>query len=580
MRKPIVLAVPCAGRTSYPSVPLSTEDEESISQRITRITNDIADLKQFYNIEISPKRHAQLELYCKNETAALKAVPFSACNHDTKIDYLLLKNYLRRFLSQLELTASKNAEIKPLTPFSPKIIQLCESRQAIKPVRAQSAAEEIHAVNKSVNEITSKIAAGKMKVDKLVAYRAAQAIDQLHTHIKEWFEFYNGYDPLFTWWVKEPFGKLDGNLLGYARAVREKLVGGNEGTIVGQPIGPAALLSELKAEQIAYTPDEILKIGEKEYEWCLKEMMKASEELGYGSDWKAALEYVKESYVPPGEQVSLIRDLSAEAVDYVQKHDMITLPPISHLWRTFMIPPAQQAVSPFFLGGRSMWISYPTDEMEHEGKMMSMRGNNPHFSRSTVFHELLPGHHLQSYMSKRYKTHRGLFSTPFWIEGWSFYWELILWDRNFASSPEDRIGMLFWHMHRCARIVFSFKFHMGEMTPEECVDLLVEQVGHERANAEGEVRRSLNGDYPPLYQAAYMLGALQFYALRKEVVDEHGGRDTGEAALLQEKTFHDWVMKENGMPIELLRALLKNEKLSDDFSPTWRFYDGIDRSKK
>jgi hypothetical protein len=28
--------------------------------------------------------------------------------------------------------------------------------------------------------------------------------------------------------------------------------------------------------------------------------------------------------------------------------------------------------------------------MEHDFKLMSMRGNNPHFNRATVHHELIP----------------------------------------------------------------------------------------------------------------------------------------------------------------------------------------------
>ena len=57
---------------------------------------------------------------------------------------------------------------------------------------------------------------------------------------------------------------------------------------------------------------------------------------------------------------------------------------------------------PFFLGGDSIQVSYPTNTMDHEAKLMSMRGNNPHFSRSTVFHELIPGHNLQFYYNKRH----------------------------------------------------------------------------------------------------------------------------------------------------------------------------------
>jgi hypothetical protein len=53
-------------------------------------------------------------------------------------------------------------------------------------------------------------------------------------------------------------------------------------------------------------------------------------------------------------------------------------------------------------------------------------------------------------------------------------------------------------MHRCARIVFSLSFHLGKMTPRECIDYLVRRVGHERDNATAEVRRSFAGrDAPP-----------------------------------------------------------------------------------
>ena len=44
------------------------------------------------------------------------------------------------------------------------------------------------------------------------------------------------------------------------------------------------------------------------------------------------------------------------------------------------------------------------------------------------------------------------------------------------------------------------------MTPEQAIQALVDTVDFERANAEGEVRRSFNGSYSPLYQAGYMLG--------------------------------------------------------------------------
>ena len=61
-----------------------------------------------------------------------------------------------------------------------------------------------------------------------------------------------------------------------------------------------------------------------------------------------------------------------------------------------------------------------------------------------MHHELIPGHHLQHYMLPRYRPYRSLFETPFWIEGWALYWEMLLWDLDFAHGPEDRVGMLFF----------------------------------------------------------------------------------------------------------------------------------------
>jgi uncharacterized protein (DUF885 family) len=121
--------------------------------------------------------------------------------------------------------------------------------------------------------------------------------------------------------------------------------------------------------------------------------------------------------------------------------------------------------------------------------------------------------------------------------------------------------MLFWRMHRTARIIFSLGFHLGTMTPQEAVDFLVEKVGHERFSAEGEVRRSFNGSYSPLYQVAYMIGGLQFRALHRELVQS--GKMTNRA-------FHDSICKLGRIPIEMVRASLVAQPLTREAQ--WKFY--------
>lgn len=548
----------------------SYEPRESIQQRIERVTEDLGNLKDFYNIGISPTRRARLAKYYEAEFAGLEKEQFDDLDQQGKVDYLLLKNYLESELRQLDLDAAKNAKVEGLLSFAPIIVQLCEDRQQMKPIDGKLAAQTLSKLAKEIEKIQTEVLGGKDqgKVDKFSAFRAAGVVNSLRSLLKEWFGFFKGYDPLFSWWVGEPYRSVDKALERLYPVIRQKLVGiepGDDDAIVGEPIGRDGLLHDLDVEKIPYTPEELINIANVEYEWCETEMKKAANSIGFGDDWRQALEYVKNLYVEPGKQPGLVRNLAVEATEYVKKHDLVTVPEVcEETYRMFMMSPARQKVNPFFLGGEDIIVSYPTDSMDHEAKLMSLRGNNVHFARATVFHEMIPGHHLQLFMNARHRAYRQLFDTPFSVEGWAFYWEMVLWDKEtWVKTAENRIGMLFWRMHRCARIIFSLKFHLGQMTPQECIDLLVEWVGHERATAEGEVRRSFNGDYRPLYQVGYMIGGLQLYALRKELVD------TG---VMTEKQFHDRRLRENEMPIELLRALFKDQPLTENFKSSWKFY--------
>jgi hypothetical protein len=108
--------------------------------------------------------------------------------------------------------------------------------------------------------------------------------------------------------------------------------------------------------------------------------------------------------VEPGKQTDLVRDLTREAISFVAEHQLVTVPPLAkETWQMFMMSPELQKMNPFFLGGECIIVSYPTYEMNHEDKLMRMRGNNIHFSRATVFHEMIPGHHLKMHMITRHR---------------------------------------------------------------------------------------------------------------------------------------------------------------------------------
>jgi uncharacterized protein (DUF885 family) len=557
---------------------------------IERYAQDRETLRHLYNTPMSARVNKRFAVLYNAWIGELRRLDFERLDHESQIDYLLFENHLRDELRLLDLRVKRQEEMAPLLPFAKTIVELDEARLRKELPNGEKQAAALAALVKEIAKTREAAEAGLPKeaqttevksadnknnvqaihVSRTVAARAAMTVGALRSTLKRWFEYYHGYDPLVSWWVSEPYKEADQALEAYANFVREKLVGikvDDAKTIIGDPVGREALQAELSAAMIPYTPEELIALAKNELTWCTKEMLRASHDMGYGDDWHKALEHVKGVHVAPGEQPEAIRKLAVEGIEYVRAHDLVTVPPLAEeTWRMEMMTPERQLVNPFFTGGEVISISYPTDTMTFEQRMMSMRGNNIPFSRSTVFHELIPGHYLQQFMSERYRSYRRVFETPFWHEGNAFYWEMLLWDMGFPRTPEERAGMLFWRMHRCARIIFSLSFHLGLWTPQQCVDFLVDAVGHEVDNATAEVRRSFNGSVGPLYQCAYMLGALQFRALHKELV---------ESGKMTIRAFHDAILKEGPMQVEMVRVNLTGWKLTKDFKTSWKFYGEI-----
>lgn len=486
-------------------------------------------LARRYPLSLSALRLDRMERFTADWRARLDALDPADLTPAAQIDHALLSNHLEAGRVELRRHRAEAQRLASVLPFGEAVSALDAQRMAVERPVPEQAAAQLAALADSLR------AQQPVPGDE----PARLWLLELRSAIERWRAFHQGYDPEMDWWTREPLAQV------IAEFDRLTAPQPEPAQIPGRPVGREALIEDLRLALISNSPEELIAIGEREYAWCMERMLEASRELGYGDDWKAALEHVKRTAVPPGEWPWQVKELAEEATALVE--EWVTVPDLAkEVWRMDMMTREAQRVAPFFYGGEAIVVSYPTAEMTHQEKLMSMRGNNPAFSRATVQHELIPGHHLQFYMTQRNRPYRGLFETPFWTEGWTLYWELLLWDRGFPKTPEQRIGMLFWRMHRCVRVVFSLRFHLGELTTAECVDMLVDRVGHERLNAEGEVRRSFNGTYPPLYQAAYLIGGLQFRAISRELQDQGWSL----------KRVHDAMMAENQMPPAMMRLAM------------------------
>ncbi|MCZ2458675.1 MAG: DUF885 domain-containing protein [Chitinophagales bacterium] len=538
---------------------------------VTEYYADVQDLNLVYIFKYSDEYFDRFTKFYKDWLAKLKAIPFNQLSKEDQVDYILLKRNILSDQYNLEQSKQDFQKIQYAIPFGPDIIRLQQQRRRGNTLNSMETAKLLNGVIQKIQQ-AKKAVQDKPLENEDLRKAAADALGDLQKGLKNVYSFYNNYDPDFTWWMKKTYPETEAALSDYGKWLEKQPVANSEKAldnsgIIGHPIGREELIRQLKFEMIPYTPEQLIQIAAQQYDWCLNEMKKASREMGFGDDWGKALDKVKENHLTPGQQPQLINELEEHALHVIDSMGLVTISPLAReAWRMVMLSPEQMRFASYFLGGPQIMVAYANEEQDYDTKMMIMRSGNYSFARAEVFHELIPGHNLQFFMNKRYRPYRRQFSTPFSAEGWAFYWEMILWDKGYNRNAEEKIGALFWRMTRCARIVFSLNYHLKNWTPQQCIDYLVEKVGLERFSAESEVRRSFTGGYGPLYQLAYMMGALQMYQLHGEVVGK--GKMT-------DRQFNDTFLQNNTIPIEMFRALVTDQKLNPDFSTQWKFEGDI-----
>lgn len=580
----VALALPAAARAESPLAPLARE-----------YAADAGSLTSFYNSRWMDARIDRLERFHADWLRRLTAVDFDALDATGRVDYVLLRNDCEQSLANLALERSRLKEIEPLTGFRGAIFDLEQARWRAEPVDGPAVASRISAIAKDVKRLREGVANGlKVKagtpdgakppdakpanaaastndappiaIDPAPALRAAGVVADVKGVLARWYEAQSGYQPDFAWWMKTPYEAAAKEFDEFAKVLKEEAAGQkgkDEDPLVGAPLGAGALADALRFEFLPQTAEELIEIAEREIAACETALKAAAKAMKCGDDWKAALAKVKADYVPPGQQDALVAEIGREAIEFTRRKAFATVPPLcEETWRMAMLSPEAIRTVPYAAySSQEMLVAFAREDMKQEDKLMVMRGNNRHATRLTTPHELVPGHHLQIYQAARHNAHRRAFATSFFIEGWALYCERRLWDLGWARTPEERLGMLFWRINRAARVVVALRFHLGQMKPDEMVAFMVDRVGHEKLGATSEVRRFI-GVTGELQPASYMIGSFQLLALRAEMT----GRGTWS-----DLQFNDALLRAGPIPVELMRAELRDLPLARDAKPSWRW---------
>ncbi len=182
---------------------------------IERYDVELRDLARVYALPGSNTRHGVLEKFHADQLRLLEAINFDALSQSGKVDYLLLRERLEREQKQLAAEARLEEEIAVLIPFQQTVIGLEEARRRMETLDPQKSAV-------AVAKMTTDIAAAKdalpgVKATPTALNRAATRLAQLRNTFRAWFNFYDLYDPKFSWWVDAEYRKADEALDAHAQ---------------------------------------------------------------------------------------------------------------------------------------------------------------------------------------------------------------------------------------------------------------------------------------------------------------------------------------------------------------------------
>jgi uncharacterized protein (DUF885 family) len=219
-----------------------------------------------------------------------------------------------------------------------------------------------------------------------------------------------------------------------------------------------------------------------------------------------------------------------------------------------MIAPTQE-------GG--IYYTPPTDDFSRAGRMWwSVPEGVTEFDTwrelTTVYHEGVPGHHLQIgqavYNKALLNTWRRNAGTSGHAEGWALYAERLMEQLGYLDDPADRLGMLDGQRMRAARVVLDIGVHLekplpdgtGPWTGDDAFGFLARNVNMNEGFVRFEVNRYLGW---PGQAPSYKIGQRIWEQLR----DEYARREGVDFDI---KAFHKKALDIGGVGLDTLRAAL------------------------
>jgi len=300
----------------------------------------------------------------------------------------------------------------------------------------------------------------------------------------------------------------------------------------------AILIRRLTTTQA--TPEEIHRIGEAEVKRIENEMLAIARQTGFSgsvSELEVKLaEMPEQRFHSKDEMLAYCRN-AAKTIEPELPNQFKHIPML--LYGIRAIPEdreqatASNAQAPMPDGSAPGWFNLRAYQPEKQVK---------YDKESLVLHEAVPGHIFQGSLARSMKElpeFRKFYGNSAYAEGWALYAESLGSQLGVYRDPYSRFGQLASERFRAARLVIDTGIHSMGWTREQAQDYLK---AHAPTQALAEVDRYISW---PAQALSYKMGQLKIVELRRRAEQRLGAK-------FDVRDFHDAVLREGSLPLELL----------------------------
>ncbi|UYZ60499.1 DUF885 domain-containing protein [Hymenobacter latericus] len=254
--------------------------------------------------------------------------------------------------------------------------------------------------------------------------------------------------------------------------------------------------------------------------------------------------------------VDAVKQQIPQLVKFVDEHKLLTQDPSKPLvvretplyMRGSGAGASVSAPGPYDKGANTYYNVEPIVDWKPEQAESYLREYNQYTLQILNIHEAIPGHYTQLvYANQSPSIIKAVLGNGAMIEGWAVYSERMMLESGYGNNS-DEIWLMWdkWNMRVTLNTILDHLVHVGNISEQDAVQMLVRDGFQEQAEATNKWRRATLSQ---VQLSSYFTGYTEIYDLREELKKKQG-KD------FDLKAFNEQFLSYGSAPVKYIREMM------------------------